>query len=67
MSKIAHRGGPQKRYHDICIEVDMASEVVLGMRGEVAHNGVQLAGFYPHEQVKIASLDRQSRNHAEKV
>ena len=44
----------KKLYPDICIEVGMASEFVLGMHGEVAHNGVQLAGLYPHEQVKIA-------------
>lgn len=57
----------KKLYPDICIEVGMASEFVLGMHGDVAHNGVQLAGLYPHEQVKIASLDWQSRNPAEGV
>jgi dimethylamine--corrinoid protein Co-methyltransferase len=35
-------------------EVGMAGEFVLGMHGEMTHNGVRLAGLYPHNQVKIA-------------
>ncbi len=44
----------KKRYPDICIEMGMAGEFVLGMHGEMSHNGVGLAGLYPHEQVKVA-------------
>jgi dimethylamine--corrinoid protein Co-methyltransferase len=32
----------------------MAGEFVLGMHGEMTHNGVRLAGLYPHNLVKIA-------------
>jgi dimethylamine--corrinoid protein Co-methyltransferase len=31
----------------------MAGEFVLGMHGEMTHNGRRLAGMYPHEQVKL--------------
>ncbi len=31
----------------------MASEFVLGMKGEVEFEGQRLAGLYPHEQVKV--------------
>lgn len=44
----------KKKYPDICIEMGMAGEFVLGMHGEVEHDGQRLAGMYPHEQVKIA-------------
>ena len=44
----------KKKYPDICIEMGMAGEFVLGMHGEMSHNGVRLAGLYPHEQVKLA-------------
>jgi dimethylamine--corrinoid protein Co-methyltransferase len=44
----------KKQYPDICVEVGMAGEFVLGMHGEMTHNGVRLAGLYPHKQVKIA-------------
>lgn len=44
----------RKRYPDICIEMGMAGEFILGMHGEVAYDGVRLAGLYPHEQVKLA-------------
>jgi dimethylamine--corrinoid protein Co-methyltransferase len=42
------------KYPDLCIEMGMAGEFVLGMHGEVAYDGVRLAGLYPHEQVKLA-------------
>lgn len=42
------------KYPDICIEMGMAGEFVLGMHGEMSHNGVRLAGLYPHEQAKMA-------------
>ena len=44
----------KKKYPDICIEIGMAGEFVLGMHGEIQHNGRRLAGLYPHEQVKLA-------------
>jgi dimethylamine--corrinoid protein Co-methyltransferase len=44
----------KKKYPNICIEMGMAGEFVLGMHGELTHNGVRLAGLYPHEQVKVA-------------
>ena len=44
----------RKKYPDICIEMGMAGEFVLGMHGEITHDGVRLAGLYPHDQVKIA-------------
>lgn len=42
------------KYPDICIEMGMAGEFVLGMHGGISHNDVTLAGLYPHEQVKMA-------------
>jgi dimethylamine--corrinoid protein Co-methyltransferase len=44
----------KKKYPTICIEMGMAGEFVLGMHGNLEHNGVRLAGLYPHEQVKVA-------------
>jgi len=44
----------RKKYPEMCIEMGMASEFILGMHGEVAYDGVRLAGLYPHDQVKLA-------------
>jgi dimethylamine--corrinoid protein Co-methyltransferase len=44
----------KKRYPDMCIELGMAGEFILGMHGEMSYDGVRLAGLYPHEQVKLA-------------
>lgn len=44
----------KKKYPNICIEMGMAGEFVLGMHGQLEHNGVRLAGLYPHDQVKVA-------------
>lgn len=44
----------KKKYPDICIEMGMAGEFVLGMHGELTYDGVRLAGLYPHQQVKLA-------------
>jgi len=44
----------KKKYPDICIEIGMAGEFVLGLHGEVQHDGQRLAGLYPHAQVKLA-------------
>jgi len=39
---------------NMAIIIGMASEFILGMHGEIAFEGQQLAGLYPHEQVKLA-------------
>lgn len=39
---------------DMAIIIGMASEFVLGMHGEIAFDGQQLAGLFPHDQVKLA-------------
>ena len=44
----------KEKYPNICIEIGMAGEFVLGMHGEIQHNGQRLAGLYPHAQVKLA-------------
>jgi len=43
----------KEKYPDINIEIGMAGEFVLGMHGEITHNGKRLAGMLPHEQVKM--------------
>jgi dimethylamine--corrinoid protein Co-methyltransferase len=43
------------KYPDICIEIGMAGEFVLGLHGALAYQGVRLAGLYPHDQVKLAA------------
>lgn len=42
-----------KRNTDLTVEVGMAGEFVLGIHGELAYDGVRLAGLYPHQQVKL--------------
>ena len=44
----------RKKYPDLCIEMGMAGEYILGMHGDLYYDGVRLAGLYPHEQVKLA-------------
>lgn len=44
----------KRKFPNICIELGMAGEFVLGMHGELFYEGVKLAGLYPHEQVKVA-------------
>ena len=44
----------KKKYPDICIEMGMAGEFILGMHGELEYDGVRLAGLYGHDQVKLA-------------
>jgi dimethylamine--corrinoid protein Co-methyltransferase len=44
----------KEKYPEICIELGMAGEFILGMHGEMEYEGVRLAGLYPHEQVKLA-------------
>ena len=42
------------KYPDICIEIGMAGEFILGMHGELEFDGVRLAGLYAQDQVKLA-------------
>jgi dimethylamine--corrinoid protein Co-methyltransferase len=44
----------KEKYPEICVELGMAGEFVLGMHGELSYKGERLAGLYPHEQVKVA-------------
>ena len=44
----------RKKYPDICIELGMAGEFVLGLHGELTYEETRLAGLYAHEQVKVA-------------
>ena len=44
----------RERCPDMGIEMGMASEMVLGMHGELEWQGVRLAGLWPHQQVKLA-------------
>lgn len=44
----------KKKYPDICIEMGMAGEFVLGTHGELNHFDQRLAGLFPHQQLKIA-------------
>jgi dimethylamine--corrinoid protein Co-methyltransferase len=44
----------KEKYPDLCIELGMAGEFILGMHGKLEFEGVRLAGLYPHEQVKLA-------------
>ncbi len=44
----------KKRYPDICIEMGMAGEFIIGMHGGLTYDGVRLAGLYPHDQLKLA-------------
>ncbi len=39
---------------DVCIELGMSGEFILGMHSELEYDGVRLAGLYPHDQVKLA-------------
>lgn len=44
----------KEKYPDICIEIGMAGEFILGMHGELEFEGTRLAGLYAHDQVKMA-------------
>jgi dimethylamine--corrinoid protein Co-methyltransferase len=37
----------------MCVEVGMSGEFVLGMHGEMTFDGKRVAGLYPHEQVHV--------------
>ena len=42
------------KYPDLPIMMGMAGEYVLGMHGEMYHDGQRLAGMYPTDQLKVA-------------
>jgi dimethylamine--corrinoid protein Co-methyltransferase len=44
----------KEKYPEMCVELGMSSEFVLGMHGELEFEGVRLAGLYPHDQMKLA-------------
>jgi dimethylamine--corrinoid protein Co-methyltransferase len=44
----------KEKYPDICIELGMAGEFVLGTHGEINHFDQRLAGLFPHQQIEIA-------------
>jgi len=41
------------KYPQMCIEVGMAGEFILGMHGGLTYGGVRLAGLYPHKQLEL--------------
>ena len=45
----------KERYPDICIQMGMAAEFVLGMHGELFYDGVRLAGLYAKGQMELAA------------
>jgi dimethylamine---corrinoid protein Co-methyltransferase len=45
----------RRRCPDLGIEMGMASEMVLGMHGELEWEGVRLAGLWPHQQMRLAA------------
>jgi dimethylamine--corrinoid protein Co-methyltransferase len=42
------------KHPDMCIELGMAGEFILGMHAGLTYDGTRLAGLYPHQQVKLA-------------
>ena len=39
----------RKKYPQMCVEMGMSGEFILGMHGELTYDGVRLAGLYPHK------------------
>jgi dimethylamine--corrinoid protein Co-methyltransferase len=44
----------KQKYPNICVEIGMAGEFVLGTHGGLTYDGIRLAGLYPHKQVEVA-------------
>ncbi len=44
----------REKHPDICIELGMAGEFVLGLHGDMTFEGVRLAGLYARDQVRLA-------------
>jgi dimethylamine--corrinoid protein Co-methyltransferase len=45
----------RERWPHLGIEVGMASEMTLGMHGELTYDGKRLAGMWPHQQVEVVA------------
>ncbi len=43
------------KYPDICIEVGMSGEFILGFHSELEYKGQRLAGMYPHDQARMVA------------
>ena len=44
----------REKYPDMCIEMGMSGEYILGMHGDLYYDDVRLAGLFPHQQVALA-------------
>ncbi len=44
----------KEKYPDICIEIGMAGEFILGLHGDLSYRGNRLAGMYAPDQIKMA-------------
>jgi len=44
----------KQKHPQMCVQMGMAAEFVLGMHGELKWEGVRLAGLYPHKQLELA-------------
>ncbi len=44
----------KKKYPQMCIELGMAGEFILGVHSELTYDAVRLAGLYPHKQLELA-------------
>jgi dimethylamine--corrinoid protein Co-methyltransferase len=45
----------RRRWPHLGVEVGMASEMTLGMHGELTYEGKRLAGMWPHQQVQVVA------------
>ena len=44
----------KEKYPDLCVEMGMAGEFIIGLHGDLEYKGVRLAGLYNHELIKLA-------------
>ena len=44
----------KKECPELCVEMGMSGEFILGFHGELKYDNVRLAGLWPHQQVKLA-------------
>jgi len=44
----------KEKHPDMCVQIGMSGEFILGMHAELTYDGELLAGMYAHEQVKCA-------------
>lgn len=44
----------RKKYPDMGVELGMAGEFVLGLHGQLEHDGVRVAGLWPRDQMLLA-------------